>query len=817
MTQGPKKRIPIRIKVLRLVLRVSLGTLLVAGTVALIGMLVMRNTSRDALIQQLNINLYNSLADKATLADTYFDRFSDEAGWIAGYIHDLYVHPDDYAEREVLPPDASNRGTFTMQRFLRDGSVALTDVEHEIGLFGTLEPFWNMTVRQNEGVITSIYLCTESGAMVSYDAYAEIGNTGNGGEQYFDYSGADWYTAAAERGTVGFTDIYRDAFGHGLTVTCYAPFYGAEGELKGVVCMDILIADLYEKIVSMDLGADGYVLLIDGMGQTVDPRDSSSLVTIDQVIGSSSMAVKIVESDSGFDRVGEDGAFYAYAPVNEGGWTLCIRIPEATVLRSVQVTDRNIQRVANILIGALIVLVVIVALASRRFARSLTAPLTRLGEDAKIISQGDLDHRLEVVRNDEFGDLARHFNDMAANLKSYIEDLTRVTAERERIGAELNVAAQIQADMLPRIFPPFPDRPEFDLYATMDPAKEVGGDFYDFFLIDSDHLGLVMADVSGKGVPAALFMVIAKTLIKNRVQLGDSPTEALRNVNDQLCQGNDAELFVTVWLAVIRISTGEGVAVNAGHEHPVVRRKDGSYELVVYRHAPAVATFEGIRFPQHDFRLYPGDTLFVYTDGVPEATNAKGEMFGCDRMLATLNADPDADVERILQNVKRDMDRFVGEAKQFDDITMLCLRYHGREDGKMDELRIEASVPNLDQVLAFVDEKLEAGGCPMRTVMQINVAVEEIFVNISSYAYAPGSGEAVIGVSCDGEKREATVELRDSGVPFDPLAKPDPDVTLSAEEREIGGLGIFMVKKSMDSVEYAYRDGQNTLRLTKRY
>ena len=284
----------------------------------------------------------------------------------------------------------------------------------------------------------------------------------------------------------------------------------------------------------------------------------------------------------------------------------------------------------------------------------------------------------DIRTRDEIQELAESISLMEGDIIKYIDNIQTITAEKERIGAELNVATQIQADMLPRIFPPFPDRHEFDLYATMDPAKEVGGDFYDFFLVDDNHICLVMADVSGKGVPAALFMVIAKTLIKNRAQMGDSPAEILKNVNEQLCEGNEAELFVTVWLAIIEISTGRGLAANAGHEHPVIRRAGGQYEVVLYRHSPAVATLNGIRFREHPFELYPGDSLFVYTDGVPEATNAHNELFGTDRMLAALNRDPGAAPDELLKEVRRDIDAFVGDAPQFDDITMLSFHYNGR-------------------------------------------------------------------------------------------------------------------------------------------
>ena len=279
--------------------------------------------------------------------------------------------------------------------------------------------------------------------------------------------------------------------------------------------------------------------------------------------------------------------------------------------------------------------------------------------------------------NDEIRRLSDEFANMIVELEDYMTNLQHVTAEKERIGAELNVATQIQADMLPRNFPPFPERKEFDLYASMDPAKEVGGDFYDFFMVDDDHIAVVMADVSGKGVPAALFMVISKTLIKMRTLQGGLPGEILADVNDQLCEGNEAELFVTVWLAIIELSTGKGWAANAGHEHPALKRKDGDYELVIYKHSPAVATMEGLPFKQHEFVLNPGDRFFVYTDGVAEATNTDNELYGPERMIDVLNRSKSEGLEDVLKDVRKDIDDFVGEAEQFDDITMLLFDYYG--------------------------------------------------------------------------------------------------------------------------------------------
>ena len=285
---------------------------------------------------------------------------------------------------------------------------------------------------------------------------------------------------------------------------------------------------------------------------------------------------------------------------------------------------------------------------------------------------------LGINSGDELEELYCDIKSMQEKILDYIENITKITAEKERIGAELNVATQIQADMLPKIFPPYAEREEFILAASMDPAKEVGGDFYDFFFVDESHLGLVVADVSGKGVPAALFMVIAKTLIKNKSASGVGPAEILTEVNNQLCEGNEAELFVTVWLAIIDIYSGKGLAANAGHEHPALKRADGSFELIQYKHSPAVATMEGLRFREHEFELHPGDTLIEYTDGVTEATNKDNELFGNDRLLASLNKNPDASPEELIKNLRKDIDEFVDTAPQFDDITILGFRFFGK-------------------------------------------------------------------------------------------------------------------------------------------
>ena len=331
---------------------------------------------------------------------------------------------------------------------------------------------------------------------------------------------------------------------------------------------------------------------------------------------------------------------------------------------------------------ATIVILLLAAFSSLQLAKYIVRPLEKMTKRITDLSSDDLQFRMDDAyrTNDEVEELAKAFATLSERTCKYIDDIQNITAEKEKISAELNVAAQIQEDMLPKISPEFPGRKEFDIYATMNPAKEVGGDFYDFFLIDDDHFAMVMADVSGKGVPAALFMVIAKTLIKNRAQIGGTPAEILHDVNNKLCEGNESELFVTVWLSILEISTGKGVTSNAGHEYPILKRKDGKFELVKTKHSPAVATLEGLKFREYEFQLNAGDILFVYTDGAPEATNAKNELFGTDRMIEVLNKSSDLPIMNIIENVGEAIDLFVGNAPQFDDITMLGISYYGEEN-----------------------------------------------------------------------------------------------------------------------------------------
>ena len=490
------------------------------------------------------------------------------------------------------------------------------------------------------------------------------------------------------------------------------------------------------------------------------------------------------------------------------------------VQRQMDVLAMARQKYLNKIILALIVLVLLVIGGQSLFLdRVLLHPIRQISEEATRFAKESVtpEKKLkESIRNqDEIGELARSIDEMEERIQNYIGSITQITAEKERIKTELTLASLIQNSMLPHIFPPFPDRKEFDLYASMDPAKEVGGDFYDFFLIDDDHLCLVMADVSGKGVPAALFMMVSKVILQSCAMLGRSAGEILTKMNEAICSNNQAEMFVTVWTGILEISTGKLTAANAGHEYPVLRRAGGNFEVFRDKHGFVIGGMAGVQYKEYELQLNPGDKLFLYTDGLPEATDENKELFGMDRMIAALNGCKDETPEQVLNGVRAAVDSFVKEAEQFDDLTMLCLEYHGTSE-KTKQFTTEAKVGNIEAITEFVDQELEARECPLKEQMQIRVAIDEIVANIAQYAYTPGTGNVTVCFDFEEQERTAVLTFIDEGIPYDPMQKEDPDVSLPAEKREIGGLGIFLVRKTMDDMAYRREDGKNILTVRKK-
>ena len=676
-----QKRQPIRKKVQKIVLLISVAGLLLTSAVGLFSMLRIKGDSENALIRQMNQNLLNVVKDKADLADSELGKYADYIRDFSSYIHDLYQHPEEYVQREVFPPDAASAGVCTMQRYLVSPDISVEATAQERRLLGNLEQLWAPVLSGSKDMITTIYVGTQSGFLLSYDDCADLGVTPGSDESYFDYFQSSWYTSAMEAGTVLFTDTYPDAYGRGLMISCAAPFYDAQDQFAGVVCMDILIGDMTSYVIDVALGEGAYAFLVNASGDIIASADmKASAGAFESILDASSavyeVSAPIINGETGV-MLTSGGVYYAYTPISSANWKFCVHIPESLVLAPVKAMERNIIAAIFAFVAALALIIFCVVLMVRCFSRQLTAPLTALGQDVQTISSGDLDYRAVIRSNDEIGDLAGSFNNMAASLKQHIENLTAVTAEKERIGAELDVATHIQKSMLPCIFPPFPERKEFDVYATMNPAKEVGGDFYDFFMVDDTHLAVVIADVSGKGVPAALFMVIGKTLIKDHTQPGKSLGEVFTDVNNMLCDSNSEGLFITAFEGVLDLVTGEFRYVNAGHEPPYLCKQGEDFEAYKIKAGFVLAGMEDLRYREGSLQLMPGDRIFLYTDGVTEATDGAGRLYGSERLHRVLNANLDAGPETLLPTVKADVDQFVGDAPQFDDITMLCLAYHG--------------------------------------------------------------------------------------------------------------------------------------------
>ena len=424
------------------------------------------------------------------------------------------------------------------------------------------------------------------------------------------------------------------------------------------------------------------------------------------------------------------------------------------------------------------------------------------------ISSGNLNVTVDVRSNVEFSSLSDDINSTVSTLKRYIAEAAA------RIDKELEYAKQIQLSALPTNFPKGED---YSIYAQMIAAKEVGGDFYDFYKLNDNTVAFLVADVSGKGIPAAMFMMTAKTIIKDLAESGMAVNDIFTKANKKLCENNESGMFVTAWMGILDIPSGKLQFANAGHNPPLLKKANGKFEYLKTRAGFVLAGMEGIRYRAGELTLEEGDRLFLYTDGVPEATNVNNELYGEDRLLEFMNKNSTATATELLPKLKKNIDLFVGEAPQFDDITMLNFDYNYKKGDEQAMNKIfPAKTDALTDVLSFVEQTLESANCSMKIQTAICVAIEEVFVNVAHYAYGGESGDVELKILFNEKTRTVTFQMIDGGIPFDPLKKPDPDVTLSANEREIGGLGIFITKKTMDEISYAYEDGKNVLTMVKK-
>lgn len=425
--------------------------------------------------------------------------------------------------------------------------------------------------------------------------------------------------------------------------------------------------------------------------------------------------------------------------------------------------------------------------------------LALVNEGLSAITAGNLDTVVDVRAYKEFSELSDHVNETISTLKHYIKKA------EERIDRELEFARQIQLSALPSVFPPYPQRPDFDLYASMEAAKEVGGDFYDFYMLDRYTLVFMIADVSGKGIPAAMFMMTAKTLIKGLAESRKPVDEILTEANRRLCETNDAGMFITAWMGKIDLRTGLAEFANAGHNPPLVCRRDGEFEYLRARPNFILAGMEQTRYRRYELQMAPGDRIFLYTDGITEANNTREELYGEERLQECLKGSRDKPME-LCKKVEADVKHFAEGAPQSDDMTMLCLQLNAVQEP--DTMTTHPDADSLTIMQTFIDDRLTSAGVSKKVQNRMQVAADEIWSNIIRYS---GAQSASLKLLRQGDTLLA--RFTDDGRPFDPTQTQTPDVTLSAEDRPIGGLGLHMVRKMTISMTYEYADGKNCLTL----
>ena len=653
----------------------------------------------------LGSSLTKSTALEAYIANELFTGVENNVMTLQSFAEELFENADSFGSRPVGYPDPALDGITSAMLLHEEGvDLALTQ---NTGLISNMSDIMKSMYDSSEN-LSGIFIGTEEGVVLYInDRSGEFVDENGSPLKILDVRNRPWYTTAAEKGNLYFTEIYLDGLANIPCITCAAPVY-KNGELVAVVGADVSLASISDYVNS-SVEQGSFVCIVNENGKIIFSPQTEGTFVADLSENAADLrnsenaelaefVTKALSENTGLETITVDSTEYYItgAPMGTIGWSVISAVEKevtrqptvAMLTQYEQINDKSTGKFNDsvayskqtLLVMTLAVLI-LASIGALAVAGRIVKPIERMTTRIHDISGTDLVFEMDESyrTKDEIEVLAEAFAELSKRTREYIKQITHITAEKERIGAELELATKIQADMLPSIFPAFPSRPEFDIYASMTPAKEVGGDFYDFSLIDDDHLGMVMADVSGKGVPAALFMVIAKTLLKYRSQMGGSPAEILEVVNNQLCEGNDAELFVTVWLAILEISTGKVIEANAGHEHPALCRNGQKWELVIYDHSPALAVMEDMEFEEREFYLKPGDSLYVYTDGVAEATNAENELYGNDRMVDALNQSPDAKPKEILSNIDADVQKFVGEAPQFDDLTMLCLKYYGPE------------------------------------------------------------------------------------------------------------------------------------------
>lgn len=644
----------------------------------------------------------------------------------------------------------------------------------------------------------------------------------------------DWFYLPYYLKTPVWIEPYYDSDAQALMVTYSVPVLRAD-EVVAVVTCDLSLEEMQVLLDALPLGDGGQAVLLSQRGTFIAHPESDWVMreTIFSIAESQPDPLAAAEVEqlghgmlsgvAGHMRYrrpfGDEMAYMYYRSVPSTGWAFGVFRPESQVLAPLLRLNQISAFVALCGLGLLLI-------PAMGIAWSVSRPLGRLADAAHRIAVGDFDTALPPVRSrDEVARLTTAFERMRCDLRRYIDDLTATTAAKERIAGELSAAREIQMGIVPKLFPPFPRQPEIDLYAVLIPALEVGGDLYDFALLDEDHLYVAIGDVSGKGVPASLLMAVGKTLLKSTVQSVRDPARALAHVNDELEEGNDSCMFITMFCGILNLKSGDLIYANAGHNPPLVLRVDGTVELLDDPPDLIVGVASGAHYEVHSRRLNPGDLLLLYTDGVTEAMSSAGEQFGDSRLREFVQQEGCRRAKELLECLGRAVRAHAGPAAQSDDITALAVRYHGAPGGEegapaafgaVREADAMLTLRNqLDELPRLADWIRETGyrlGVLEPVRARLNLVLEEWLVNVISYGHVEG-GEHVIELRMWRSGDELWVEVADDGRPFDPTVQTRADVSLPLEHRPIGGLGIHLIREMVDRFMYHRQDDRNVITL----
>ena len=657
----------------------------------------------------------------------------------------------------------------------------------------------------------------------SYNDNGTILTTQEGNDHY-EYYYMDWYLTAKLLDHPCWTEPFldfnpEDIYAKEMIASYCKPMKDQDGNYIGTISVDLSLEWLSETISAVKPYPNSYSILL-GEGGTYFVNPDTTKLFYNTIFTESmekpdpdmtELGHAMMRGEEGMRqfRINDEDSYVFFKPLYGTGWSVAIICPESDIFGGYLHLRHMV--VFIVIVGLILMLLVFSRIVSRELK-----PLQRLADQTGTIAKGNFDQKLpDDGRSDEIGQLSHSFGDMQQSLMRYIDELKETTITKASIESEIKVASAIQSSMLPRVFPPFPERKDIDLYASMIPAKEVGGDFFDFF-IRNEKLFFCIGDVSGKGVPAAMLMAVTHSLFRAASARESDPGVIVRNINETICLDNESNMFVTLFLGVLDLPSGRMRYCNAGHDCPFVLGKQLS-EIKCVPNLP-IGVLSDMRFVTQEYTFESSSTLFLYTDGLTEAMDASHSLFGESRVKPLLEScmEQGLSPRQILDTVLEGVHAFVKDADQSDDLTMVALSYTPSPFSTIlnESLTLNcdiARIPELNDFIMSVTNKL---GMNPVTIGQVQLAVEEAVVNVMNYAY-PVSKNGFVSIKALSDGHELRLVIIDSGVAFDPTIREKADVTLSVEERPIGGLGIFLVRELMDSVNYERVDGRNILMMIK--